>query len=234
MDLSKGTGFDQSILGSTADATATVDAVDEFEPGHACGAATVPGGEPIPDVEPLDEDALRAVDVLAANVEGERFVSNYEYGVFSRLDDTLVLLGDDGADNLAFASFERDNGRWRVTSFGTCSWDEDGYEQVAWTRDPEATFSSESSEIHLLTMDECASHTRFGNEYLVVEKRSGSTVELVVWRADDPPPPPDGPEFYEGDCPAAEIVQLSVILDGPLGDRELVGATDPADWPSDF
>lgn len=56
----------------------------------------------------------------------------------------------------------------------------------------------------------------------------------MVWRADHPPPPPEGPEFFEGDCPADEIVQLTVILDEPLGDRELVGATDTADWPSDF
>lgn len=234
MDLSEGTSFDRSILGSTADATAIVETVDEFQPGQACGAATVPGGEPIPEVEPLDEDARQAVDALAANVEGERFASNYEYGIFSRVDDTLVLLGDDGAGNLSYASFERDNGQWMVTSFGTCSWDEDGYRQVAWTLDPESTFEEGSSEVHLLVRDECASHTRFGNKYLVVEKRSVSTVELVVWRADNPPPPPEGPEFFEADCPAAETVQLTVILDEPLGDRELVGATDPADWPSDF
>ncbi|MFP4073986.1 MAG: DUF6174 domain-containing protein, partial [Actinomycetota bacterium] len=234
MDLSEGTSFDQSILGSTADATATVDTVDEFQPGQACGAATVPGGEPIPDVEPLDEEARQAIEVLAANGEGSRFASNYEYGIFSRIDDTLVLLGDDGAGNLAYASFERDDGRWAVTSFGTCSWDEDGYRKVAWTLDREASLDDGSPEIYLLARDECASHTRFGNEYLVVEKRSGSTVELVVWRADHPPPPPDGPDFIEGGCQAAEIVQLTVILDGPLGGRELVGATDPADWPSDF
>lgn len=234
IELSEGTRFDHSILGSTADAITTVETVDEFQPGQACGAATVPGGEPIPDVDPLDEDARQAFDALAANVEGERFASSYEYGIFSRVGDTLVLLGDDGAGNLAFASFERDNGRWTVTSFGTCSWDEDGYEQADWTLDPETTFDDGSPEVRLLARDECASHTRFGNEFLVVEKRSASTVELVVWRADDPPPPPEGPELFEGDCPADEIVQLTVILDEPVGDRELIGATEPADWPSDF
>lgn len=233
--LSEGTEFDRSILGSTADVTTTVAAIDEFTPVRACGDARVPGGQPIPETQPLDGDASQAVDALAATgEEGERFVATYDYGIFERTNGILVLLGDDERGNLAFASFEREGLGWRPTSWGICRWGDAGYTRAAWALDPEEDFDSRSDEIHLIAQDECAVHTRYGNEYLVVAEFSATKVQLEVWQADEPPPSPDGLDYYNASCPMGKVVKITVNLDEPVGNRELVGATDPSEWPSDY
>ncbi len=230
--LTEGTEFDSAILGSAADPKVTVVAVPEFVPGKRCGPATIAGGQEIPETfQPLDDDALAALEILAANAEGSRFVESYEYGMFARTDDTLTLLGDDGAGNLAYAYFEMRDGEWAPHNFGTCHWEDDGYRMASWTPDPEAQVEGASDTVHILAADECQSHARFGNEYLVVAHHTSESVELTVWRAINPPPPPEGPEIWTSDCPYGGPVQITVILDQPIGDRELIGDTPPSEWP---
>ena len=103
-----------------------------------------------------------------------------------------------GVAVLADAAFVRDGEGWRISGFGTCEWRDDGYTVSPWTFDPENPVDPASTEISVLTGDECASHTRFGNEYLVVVAGTGDEVELVVWRANQPPPPPEGPGGHGG------------------------------------
>jgi hypothetical protein len=231
-EVSEGTDFDRSLLGSTADATAAVEAVAEFTPGQAFGAAHVRGGEPIPPVQPLDEDAEQALDALAVvEEEGGYFTSTFEYGISERTDGTLVLLGEDGSGGFSDASFVREDGQWKPVGWGTCYWDDDGYGISPWVLDPEKSFEPDSRGVHLVVGDECGSHTRYGNEYLVVARTTDTEVEIEVWEADFPPPPPKGAEFFEPSCSLGEVVQLTVVLDEPIGERRLTGATDPADWP---
>lgn len=233
-DLNEGIDFDRSVLGSTADAEATVGVVDEFIPGQRCGPARVPGGRPIPPTEPLDDDASPALDALRTAEEDGRFSSTYDYQIFERTRDQLVLLGEDSAANFAFAEFVREDDRWSVTSWGTCHWEDDGYGLARWFVDPEVSHDRNSNEIHLVAADECAAHTRFGNEYVVVATTTEETIQLEIWRADEPLPPPEGPEYMTTDCPLGYVVKLTVLLDEPIGDRELAGATDPEDWPEDL
>lgn len=233
-DLSEGTDFDRSVLGSTADAEATVGVVDEFVPGQRCGPARVPGGEPIPPTEPLDDDASQALDALRVAEEDGRFSSSYDYGIFEQTSSRLVLLGQDGAASFAFAEFVRGEGRWEVTSWGTCHWGEDGYGLAPWFLDLEVPYDSNSNEVHVIVADECGAHTRFGNEYTVVATTTSETVQFDIWRADDPPPPPEGPESMNADCPLGNVVKLTVLLDESIGGREVVGATDPEHWPEDL
>lgn len=233
--LNDGTDFDRSIFGSTADAVAIVETVESFTPGKACGSVRIPGGEPIPDTQPLDADAKRALAALAAvEEEGAPFTSTYDYGIFDRTTDALVLLGDDGSENHSSAAFVREGNVWKPVSWGTCHWVDDGFGLSPWAFDPEASIAPESDEVHLITGDQCGSHTAHGNEYLVVENATETSVELVVWRADRPPPPPEGPEYIDLSCSIGTVVELTVILEDPIGDRELIGATDPAHWPDDF
>ncbi|MGB9358874.1 MAG: DUF6174 domain-containing protein [Acidimicrobiia bacterium] len=233
--LDEGTEFDRSILGSTADAVAIVKTIERFTPGKACGSARVPGGEPIPDTRPLDADARQALAALTAvEEEGAPFTSTYDYGIFERTTDVLVVLGHDGSGNYSSAVFDREGDAWKPVSWGTCHWVDDGFGMSPWALDPETPFDPASGEIHLITADRCGSHTAHGNEYVVVEAAMENSVELVVWRADHPPPPPEGPEAIEMSCAIGTVVKLTVILRDPIGSRALVGATEPADWPEDF
>lgn len=233
--LDEGTEFDRSILGSTDDAVAIVETIESFTPGLACGSARVAGGVAIPETQPLDADARQALAALTAvEEEGAPFSSTYDYGIFERTTDSLVFLGDDGHGNHSSATFERESDNWKPVSWGTCHWIDDGFGLSPWTLDPETPFDPASGEIHLITVDQCGSHTAHGNEYLVAENAAADSVELVVWRADHPPPAPDGSENFDLSCPIGTVVKLTVVLENPFGDRELTGATDPADWPEDF
>lgn len=234
-ELVEGADFDKSVLGSTADLSLVVEAIDEFLPGKACGHVRVGPGLPILEPTPLDDDAQQAVDVLAANAEGERFVDDYEFGIASRTEDRLILLGISDSGTYSDAAFVRIDGLWDPTGWGTCHWTDDGYSEVPWDFDPEATLDLAGSEIELLVHDDCGTTTDHGHEMFVVAEFSDEEVSLVVWQSKNPPPPPPGSEeaFRELSCPLGVVVQLTVLLEEPVGERSIVGSTPPEDW-SDY
>lgn len=231
-DLSQGSDFDRSILGSTADVRVVVEAIDEFVPGKACGNARVPPGLEIPGVQPLDDDAQQALDDLASNDEGGLFTDNYEYGIFERTDEYLVLLGESDTGDFSDAAFVWEDGQWKLHSWGQCHWSDDGYHLASWDLDPESDLDMTGSTLELILDDSCGTTTRFGNKILVVVEGDDAKIAVIVWQAANPPPPPPGsPDvFYEASCSIGIVVQLGVILNSPVGDREIVGSTPRQDW----
>ncbi len=231
-DLEEGSEFDRSILGSTAELRIAVRAIDEFEPGKACGHARIDAGVPIPTSGPLDDDARQAIDALRDNPEGSNFVENYEYWVFEKTSDYLVLLGISDSGEYSDAAFERKDGKWSPTGWGGCHWSDDGYEKTDWALNPDSEVDPEGDTLELVVNDRCGSTTEYGHEMLAVAEFATDEVEITVWQARNPPPPPPGsPEvFRELSCSLGTIVQLTVLLSEPIGDRALIGASEPIDW----
>ncbi len=203
-----------------------VAAVLEFDPGQNCGTARVPGGVPIPPTPPLDDDARQAVEaLLALGPEGGSFVNGYEYRVFSRTSDELVLLGTSPGGGLSDAYFRWVDGRWKPQTFGSCHWRATGFDVADWQLYPDfELLDRRSSVIELLAVDYCGVVFEDGHEVVAEVDYSEGTVEIVVWEAINPPAGTVG--YSDLSCRLGATFRLSVTLPGPLGDRELVGAAE--------
>ncbi len=200
-------------------------AVSEFDPGQNCGNAQVPGGEPIPPTQPLDDDSRQALAALfAVGPEGESFVSGYQYRVFSRTANELVLLGTAPDGALSDAYFQRIDGRWEPQTFGGCRWRPTGFNVAEWQPHPGHQLARESSVIELLAVDDCGVVFERNHEVVVVAEYSDGAIEIEVWEASNPPA--DSIGYSDLSCVIGATIRLSVRLPEPLGDRELVGASN--------
>lgn len=198
-----------------------VEAVASFSPGLACGSALAPPGSPIPTVRPLDTDAQQALEALRTEgLEGEQFVADYEYGIYSRSDDELVLLGTSLTGSLSDARFHRIDDQWDVIGWGTCSWRSDGYDQVKWQLDPEYQIDPESRTIQIVAVDNCGTVLDQGYEVVVLADFATDSVTIQVWESLYPPEP----GFSDLACPLERTVPLTVHLSEPIGARTILGA----------
>ncbi len=210
-----------------ADRWRDVEAVAEFDPGLACGSALVPSGELIPSLLPLDVDAWQTVDAMRAlGPEGESFVDGYAYGIFSRTDDELVLLGVASDGSLSDAHFRRADGIWDPDGWGSCEWRPSGFRAVEWQIHPDHVSDLASLTIELLVVDKCGVVFERNHEVVVVAEYTDDAVTIEVWQALNPPPSASGEGLYTTGCVIGATLGLIVHLPGPLGGRVLVGAAD--------
>jgi hypothetical protein len=203
------------------DGRVEVEAVASFSPGLACGSALAPPGSPIPPVEPLDDDAQQALEALRTEgLEGEQFVADFEYGIYRRSDDELVLLGTSLNGSLSDALFHRIDGHWDVVGWGTCFWRADGYDQVKWQLDPDYQLDPESQTIQIVAVDNCGTVLDQGYEVVVVADFAPDSLTIEVWESLYPPEP----GFSDMACPLERTVPLTVRLAEPIGNRAILGA----------
>ncbi len=203
----------------------TVAAVADFTPQQACGSAKVPGGQPIPALAALDDDATQAVTALGEHVEGAPFVARYEYEIFSRTPTELILLGSDDDGRLSSAEFRRVGEAWKPKGWGTCEWGADRFELAKWVIDERVDVDGDSQVLHLVAADNCGVVTDAGHEVVVVADYGEDTIEIAVWEALDPPPN-EGDQFGELGCPLDQTVFLAVVLTEPIDGRAIIGAYD--------
>lgn len=212
------------------DGRVEVEAVAAFAPGFACGSALVGSGSPIPTPQPLDDDAREALEALRAKgSEGERFVADYEYGIHSRTDDELILLGTGFGGTLSDARFRYTNGQWDPVGWGTCWWRPDGFDPVKWQVDPDHELDPESRTILILAVDTCGNVLDRGYEAVVVADFTNESVTIEVWEALHPSE--SEPGFVELSCPLGRTVPLMVRLVEPIGQRAIFGAHLYLDGP---
>ncbi len=198
-------------------------AVDEFDPGSACGRAHSPGGRADSSTEPLDDDAQQAVDALREAEEAAKWFTNtFRYAIFSRTNDELTLLGTADDGTLSDASFERIDGVWQPVGWGTCEWRPDGYERVQWQIHPELPPDPSAGMIDLLADDACGSVANSGYEDIVVAEYDDDSVGIAVWQSLHPPASSGG--FSDLSCTIGTQVHLRVDLPEPIGDRTITGA----------
>ncbi len=225
---SSSTGDYQQTL---VDGRVEVDAVSAFVPGFACGAALVPSGSPIPEPQPLDDDAREALEALRAKVsEGERFVADYEYGIHSRTGDELILLGTSLDGSLSDARLRHTHGQWETVGWGTCWWRPDGFDLVKWQVDPDYDLDPESQTIEILAVDNCGTVLDKGYQVVVAANLSSESITIEIWQALHPPPGSES-GFSELACRLGGIVPLTVHLAEPIGTRTISGAYAYPDGP---
>ena len=205
--------------------TLTIDteAVRTFDPGTACGYAELPSMSAMPSTEPLDDDALQAMEAFrAAEEDGAWFSNTYRYEIFSRTDDRLVLLGTSADGSLSDVAFDRVDGVWWPSGWGSCSWQPDGFHPVVWQLHPDYPVDPESDVIDLLAVDECGSVAERGYELVVVAEDAGDMIVFEVWQSLYPPPG-SGDQFNDLSCSIGGRLHLRVLLPDPIGSRLVEG-----------
>lgn len=195
----------------------------------ACGAASAPYASTPPSADPLDEDAVAALAVLAANVEGAPFAEGYEWGVWERSDDLLVLLGTtdqafgDSERGYADAAFEKRDGGWVPSGWGTCHWltRTEGYGITEWIIDPSNPPTQESSSIDVLATERNCAGGQVPDGREVVSLVRLSVAEITVFVLVEP-------VSGYATCPSNPPFPLTVDLGVRIGERPLLdGHTIP-------
>lgn len=189
-----------------------------------CGPAVFSSIPPdVDEFPPLDDDARAAIDELAngeTGVEAAGWDTNFEWSIASRTDDELVLFGQgSGPDgpNYVDATFRMQEGAWRPSGWGGCNFlvDAPGLGPAEVGLDPDRPIDRSSTEVPVLINElACASgNPPSDREVVPVVIETDDTVTLVVLVA-----PVEG--FAE--CPSNPSHPITVTLDRPLGDRQLI------------
>ena len=208
--------------------TIEIEAIPAFDPGKSCGDASLPSMSSVPSTEALDGDALQAMDAFRdAEEEGSWFTNTYQYEIFSRADDRLVLLGTTADGSFSSARFARVDGAWRPSGWGTCHWRPTGFRRAAWQLHPDHPIDPDARVIDLFAVDECGSVAGGAHEVVVVADDSGGTIALEVWQSLYPPPLADG-SYADStmSCLIGGRLHLRVVLPGPVGGRVIEGEYD--------
>ncbi len=202
-----------------------VEALPTFDPVRACGYAVLPSMSSVLSTQPLDADALQAMDAFRGAEEvGSWFTNTFQYEIFSRTDDRLVLFGTAANGSHSDAAFDRVDGAWKISGWGSCEWQPADYRQVTWQLHPDFLFDPEARVVDLLAVDECGSVAEEGNEVVVVADYAGDTVAFEVWQSLYPPPSSDGvQEDTTKSCLVGARLHLHVLLPDPIGDRSVEG-----------
>ena len=217
--------FRESEIPVDVPATPTIDIepVAMFDPGTACGHAVLPSMSAVPSTEPLDADALQAMEAFrGAEEEGAGFSGTYQYEIFSRTDDRLILLGTSADGSFSDVAFDRVDGAWWPSGWGSCSWQPDGYQLAPWQLHPDYPLNPETDVVDLLTVDECGSVSERGYEVVVVAKDAGNMIAFEVWQSLYPPPG-NGEQFNDLSCSIGGRLHLRVLLPDPVGNRTVEG-----------
>jgi hypothetical protein len=205
----------------------TVDAVEVFTADQACGPAKAAAGESIPATAAIDGNAAQALDALASSEEGRPFADGYDYGIFSRTDDDLILLGTAPRGRFAYATFRRTGDAWRPQGWGGCRWQPDGWQLAKWQVDGGLAFDAKAEEVRLVAADNCGGVAK-GKELAVGAKYTRRKLRFEVWESTILP----GGAFEDLVCPLDGTVQLTVRLPRPIGDRTIAGEyTDLSGFP---
>lgn len=180
-----------------------------------------------PDLDefpPLDDDARAALDELVngpTGVEAGGFDEDVTWSIASRTDDELVLFGqrDDATEGSPWvdARFERRDGAWRPSGWGGC-WVEIsavGLGPASVGTDPDDPPDASSTDLALLINEQaCASgQAPVDREIVPVVTETDDTVTIVVLVA-----PVEG----GADCPGNPWHPITVTLEAPLGERQLL------------
>ncbi|MEN8114654.1 MAG: hypothetical protein ABFS21_09725 [Actinomycetota bacterium] len=213
--------------------TLDVIAVGEFDPGMACGRAHMASMHDVPSTEPFDDDAQQAFEALReAEEAGKWFTSTFQYGIFSRTDDELVLLGSAADGSLSSAAFRRVDGAWDPSGWGTCEWRPAGWKRIAWQVHPDYTIDPDSDSIDLLAADWCGVVTNKNHEIVVAAVYGEGSLSFELWEGHAHPPGPDGELVAETlECAIGLQLHLSVALPEPIGDRAIQGEYASLDMP---
>ena len=191
-----------------------------------CGRAQAGFRFTAPDPLPLGQEGENALDALSALEEGRFFAETFDWGVWSRTDSRLVLLGR-GPSGLGDVSFTPSaDGTWLPGGWGDCDWSAGTASQGAaatWIADPDDPPAPDSTTLHLLATERaCANGQPPGDRevtHVVVESPTTVTVIVLVERIEG-----------SATCQSNPSFEYTVELDSPLGDRDLVdGSSIPGE-----
>lgn len=189
-----------------------------------CGAVVFSSIPPdLDEFPPLDDDAQAALDGLIegpAGVEAGGFAPDFEWSIAARTDDELVLFGQrpgGGESPWANVRFERRDEAWWPTGFGGC-WIEivaPGLGPASVGLDPDQPPDPAATELPLLINEQACANGRapVDREIVPVVTETDESVSIVVLVA-----PVEG----GANCPGNPWHPITVTLDAPLGDRELL------------
>lgn len=188
------------------------------------------------EFDPLDDDAQSAVDELVngpTGIEAEEY-ADAELFIAERSDDRLVLLGPiEGSNRLRSASFRREDGSWRPSSWGGCpiTISASGFGSAATRFDPDVEPDPESITLNLVINErDCASgQAPVDRDVVPVVIETEDRVEIITMVE---------PVGGGADCPGNPWFPVTVELEAPLGDRSVVdGHMFPGQdlsWPPDL
>lgn len=203
--------------------TIDIEAVPAFDPGIACGHAELPSMSSVPSTQPLDADALQAMDAFRrAEEEGSWFTNTFQYEIFSRTGEQLILLGTAADGSHSDAAFDRVDGAWRPGGWGTCFWQPAGFQLAAWQIHPDHPLDPEARLVNILAVDECGSVAERSYELVVVAKDAGDTITFEVWQSLYPQAA-GGEQFNDLSCRIGGRLHLRVHLSDPIGSRVVEG-----------
>lgn len=180
-----------------------------------------------PDLDefpPLDEDARAALDGLIngpTGVEAQGFDSGTEWSIASRTDTELILFGRQaGAGDqpeLLNAQFMQTGDGWAPSGWGGCTIaiEAPGLGPATVATDPDNPPTADATEVRLLIQERsCANgQAPVDREVLTVVDETSDAVTVVALVA-----PVEG----GANCPSNPWHPITVMLDRPLADRQLV------------
>lgn len=212
-------------------AVAALDGGDEPASGLTarCGPVTFDSIPPDLDGFPsLDDDARAALDELVngpTGVEAGGFDTDYEWSIALRTDDELVLFGQAADGHFADVRFDRRDGAWSPSGWGGCRIliDAPGLGPARVAVDPARPIDPADTELGLLINElACASgEAPTGREVVPVVVETATTVTVTALVA---------PVAGGAECPSNPWHPITITLDEPLGDRQLLdGQTSPAE-----
>jgi hypothetical protein len=188
----------------------------------ACGAAIAPYAPTPPTAGALDDDANSALEVLASDAEGAWFAQRFDWGLWEKSDDLLILLGSadpavgERVGEFGSVAFERHNEGWVPSGWGTCRWLSlaEGYGPAEWTIDPANPPTPDSSSISVLATEHACAGGKVpeGREVIPLLEASskGITIVILVERIAGAVTCPSNPPF-----------RLTIDIGVPMGQRAL-------------
>lgn len=222
--------IDDPVDGTTDDTTGddttdddTADAAAEPMLQARCGSVVFSALPPdLDEFPPLDEDTAGAIEVLTegpTGVEALGFGTDVDWSVAARTDDELVLFGQQRSADGGFvdARFDRRDDQWSPRNWGGCTIgiEAPGFGPASVGVDPGTPIDPAATELEILINERaCAGgQAPVDREVLTVvgEDEESITITAVV-----------APVEGGANCPGNPWHPVTVSLDAPVGDRQLL------------
>jgi hypothetical protein len=187
-----------------------------------CGAAEIPvGASPVLPDQPLDAEALEALDSMRVAVGAEGgIIDAYDWAVADRTEETLILFGTSvnpvppGAPPYADILFRMEGGEWVPAGWGQCNIivAAPDFGNASWVLDLEPDPGSTELFVQANERDCASGQPPVGREVLPVVIAGDDRVTITVLVE---------PVQGGANCPSNPWFPLVIDLGEPLGDRTL-------------